>query len=478
MKVRTRIAPSPTGDPHIGTAYIALLNYLYARRHGGEFILRIEDTDALRSSRRSENLILLALRWLGLEWDEGPDVGGDLGPYRQSDRLPTYINYAKRLVAAGHAFYCFCSNARLSEVRQQQAAENRKIGYDGACLHLSPTEVSTRLRNAESHVIRIRVPSQGSCEFEDILRGKIVISWAEIDMQVVVKSDGYPTYHLASVVDDHLMDITHVIRGEEWLSSTPKQLLLYNYFDWEPPLLCHVPLLRNPDRSKLSKRKNPTGILFYKAMGFLPEALVNFLGLFALAVAEGDEIRTLQALTEEFELQRVPLGGPVFDVEKLSWLNARWIRERLDGPELTRRVLQWAHDLVSLPDLLELARPRIQKLMDLGDTLDFAFRAIPPETVDALLRTNLLPSELKGRVFDRVISGLDQLVEWTREDIQQVLRNTAAEEGIPFKQLLKLLYPPITGKMASLPLFDVIALLGRERCRERLRVATAVSKPC
>ncbi len=277
--MRTRIAPSPTGDPHVGTAFVALINYCFARRNGGQFLLRIEDTDRARSTPASERAILDALHWLGLTWDEGPDVGGPHGPYRQSERTAIYREHADLLLEKGHAFRCFCTAERLEAMRAEQRALGKPAAYDGHCLHLTSDEVERQLAAGDPYVVRMKVPREGVCIVPDLLRGNVEFEWRTVDMQVLLKSDGMPTYHLANVVDDHLMEITHVMRGEEWLSSAPKHILLYEYFGWEMPVLCHLPLLRNADRSKLSKRKNPTGILFYKRMGYLPEALLNFLGL-------------------------------------------------------------------------------------------------------------------------------------------------------------------------------------------------------
>ncbi|HVA34411.1 MAG TPA: glutamate--tRNA ligase, partial [Candidatus Baltobacteraceae bacterium] len=304
MRVRTRIAPSPTGDPHVGTAYVALVNYCFARRHGGEFILRIEDTDQVRSTAESERAILEALHWCGLSWDEGPDVGGPHGPYRQSERSSIYREYVTKLIDGGHAFKCFCTPQRLDDMRVAQRAAGRPSRYDGLCTTYSAEEIARREAAGEPHVVRMRVPEHGVCVVEDLRRGRVEFDYASVDMQVLMKSDGLPTYHLANVVDDHLMEITHVFRGEEWVSSAPKHLLLYSYFGWEPPKLMHLPLLRNPDKSKLSKRKNPTGILFYKHMGYLPEALLNFLGLLVNAARDGeDEIMDLPHLVRHFEIE-------------------------------------------------------------------------------------------------------------------------------------------------------------------------------
>lgn len=307
--VRTRIAPSPTGDPHVGTAYIALFNYCFAKQHGGEFILRIEDTDQLRSTRESEQQIFDALRWLGIEWNEGPDVGGPHGPYRQSERGEIYAKYAKELVDAGHAFYCFCTAEELEQMRAEQQARGETPRYDGRALLLSAEEVQRRLDAGEPHVIRMKVPSEGICVVPDMLRGDVEIPWDRMDMQVLMKNDGLPTYFLANVVDDHLMGITHVLRGEEWLPSAPKLIKLYEYFGWEQPKLCYMPLLRNPDKSKLSKRKNPTSVTFYERMGFMPEAMLNYLGRMGWSMPDEREKFSLAEMVEHFDLSRISLGG-------------------------------------------------------------------------------------------------------------------------------------------------------------------------
>ncbi len=332
MNVRTRLAPSPTGDPHVGTAYVALVNYAFAKRHGGTFVLRIEDTDRVRSTRESEQAILDSLHWLGLTWDEGPDAGGPYGPYRQSERSAIYAKYVTQLLAEGHAFRCFCTPERLEAMRAAQRAAKQPPKYDGTCLRLTPAEQVQKEAAGIPFVVRMNVPDHGVCIVDDLRRGAITIEWSSVDMQVLLKSDGMPTYHLANVVDDHLMQITHVIRGEEWVSSAPKHLLLYRYFGWEPPAILHLPLLRNPDKSKLSKRKNPTGILFYKAMGYLPDALLNFLGLFCCAPQEGQEMMDMPQLIERFDISHIALGGPVFERRKAELaqrtVHSRTVRRR------------------------------------------------------------------------------------------------------------------------------------------------------
>lgn len=471
MKIRTRLAPSPTGDPHVGTAYVALVNYCLAKRHGGEFVLRIEDTDRARSTAESEAVILDALRWCGLSWDEGPDVGGPHGPYRQSERSAIYREYVQKLLDAGHAFYCYCTPARLDDMRVAQRAAGQASRYDGLCLTYDAAEIARREAAGESRVVRLRVPDHGVCRVEDGRRGTIEFEWSGIDMQVLMKSDGLPTYHLANVVDDHLMEITHVIRGEEWVSSAPKHLLLYEYFGWQPPQITHLPLLRNPDKSKLSKRKNPTGILFYRSMGYLPEALLNFLGLLVNSVHAGDdELMDLPTMVARFTTEHIPLGGPVFDVAKLDWINGRYLRERTDDADFLRRVQAWALHGNRAERIAALARPRIERLSDLGPLLAFLFAGrLTPRAED--LRAPKL-DELQTRMaLQRALWELDALPTWSVAGIETVMLGIAERLGKKFRDVARPFYVAVTGSPTSIPLYDAMELLGRDVVRERLRVA-------
>jgi glutamyl-tRNA synthetase len=469
--VRTRVAPSPTGDPHVGTAYVALVNYCFARKHGGEFVLRIEDTDQARSTAESERTILQTLRWCGLEWDEGPDVGGPHGPYRQSERSAIYREYAEKLLAGGHAFKCFCTPQRLDEMRVAQRAAGEPSRYDGLCRSYSAEEIGRREAAGESYVVRMVVPREGVCVVEDLRRGPIEFEYTSVDMQVLVKSDGLPTYHLANVVDDHLMGITHVFRGEEWLSSAPKHLLLYSYFGWQPPKLMHLPLLRNPDKSKLSKRKNPTGILFYRAMGYLPEALINFLALLANATHEGeDELMDLPAIVRRFELEHVPTGGPVFDVAKLDWLNARYIRERLDPASFVERVAEWAISPERLTRLAHLAAPRIERLSDLGPLLAFLFAGRIALRTQDFASAKLDQGETR-QAFTLALNHFDALPAWNAFGVESVIKRIAETLGKKVRDVARPFYVAITGSRTSIPLYDSMELLGRDLVRERLRNA-------
>jgi glutamyl-tRNA synthetase len=455
----------------VGTAYVALVNYCFARKHGGEFVLRIEDTDRARSTAESERVILSALRWCGLSWDEGPDVGGPFGPYRQSERSSIYQEYAGKLLAAGNAFKCFCTPQRLEEMRVAQRAAGRPSRYDGACVGLAAEEVARREAAGEPFVVRMRVPDTGTCVVNDLRRGPIEFEYASIDMQVLIKSDGLPTYHLANVVDDHLMEISHVFRGEEWVSSAPKHLLLYEYFGWQPPVLMHLPLLRNPDKSKLSKRKNPTGILFFEAMGYLPEALINFLGLMANAVRENeDELMDLPAIVRRFDTEHVPIGGPVFDLAKLDWLNGRYIRERLDPASLLARVQQWAAPPERLARLSELAAPRIERLSDLGPLLAFLFSGRLNLAAESFASTKLDALSTR-RAFALALREFDKLPAWNAAAIENAMSRLAEALERKAREVARPFYVAITGSPTSIPLYDSMELLGRDLVRERLRNA-------
>lgn len=471
MTVRTRIAPSPTGDPHVGTAYIALFNMCFARAHGGQFILRIEDTDQARSTPESETAILDSLRWLGLEWDEGPDVGGDHGPYRQSERMDIYGKYAQQLLDQGDAFMCYCTPQELNELREARRAAGNSTALKPADLKLPDAEVEKRRSAGDPFVIRMMVPDEeGACAVEDMLRGTIELDWGMVDAQILIKSDGMPTYHLANVVDDHLMGITHVLRGEEWINSAPKHKLLYQYFDWEMPQLCHLPLLRNTDKSKLSKRKNPTSILYYKRMGFLPEALVNYLGRMGWSMPDESEKFTLAQMIENFDIQRVSLGGPIFDVEKLKWLNGMWIRENLDQQQLAQRLIDWAFNAENLNKILPHAQKRMETLSDFAPLASFLVSGTLPLTEASF---ESLKSErektVKGMQF--ALWKMEALQQWNRDAIWDELKATADAMEVKVKDFLAPLFIAISGSPASFSVVDSMELLGPDMSRARIRDA-------
>jgi len=471
--VRTRIAPSPTGDPHVGTAYIALFNHCFARQHGGEFILRIEDTDQSRSTARSERDILNALRWLGLDWAEGPDIGGQHGPYRQSQRTEIYRQHIGVLLDKGQAFRCFCTAERLSEVRAEQIANKQTAGYDGHCLSLSDDEVADKLAANTPHVVRMRVPEEGECVFQDRLRGEIRIAWQQIDMQVLMKSDNLPTYHFANVVDDHLMQITHVIRGEEWINSTPKHLLLYQHFGWQPPQFCHMPLLRNPDKSKLSKRKNPTSINYYRDMGYLPEALTNYLGMMGWTMPDGREKFSLDEMQAAFDIDRVSLGGPVFDVVKLDWLNGKYIRENLDTTEFIERYTEWAFDPSRMAAIVPLVKDRVERFSDVIPLAGFFASGLLPIQADDFKHKQLDPARVRY-LLQLFAWQLDALPEWSRSSVEQSCQQLSGFLELKIRDTLFPLFIAVTGKAASVSVIDAITILGLDITRARMRHAIEV----
>lgn len=449
----------------MGTAYQALFNFAFARRQGGKFVLRIEDTDRVRSRPESEKAILDSLRWVGLLWDEGPDVGGPHGPYRQSERTEIYREYAGRLLDQAHGYRCFCTPERLEQLRRESGP-----GYDRHCRDLDPKDSIRRVGSGEPFVVRMKVPLEGVCVMKDLLRGEISREWALVDDQVILKSDGYPTYHLANVIDDHLMEISHVIRGEEWINSVPKHLKLYEYFEWEPPVFCHLPLLRNKDKSKLSKRKNPTSIQYYRKAGYLPEALLNFLGMMGWTMPGGEEKFSLQEMVEHFDLERISLGGPVFDQDKLRWLNGRYIRENLDAQGLYAALETWAVNKERIQKIIPLVQPRLETLADWGGlTMAFFSDQVSLDAGDL---------ELKGKSPEEV-ADLLQLSLWRLEDLpdfsspalSEVFKELGKRFEMKLRDLTVVFYAALSGSRVWTPLYESMEVLGPDLVRSRLRRA-------
>ncbi|MDI5986145.1 glutamate--tRNA ligase [Halomonas sp. M4R5S39] len=473
MTVRTRIAPSPTGDPHVGTAYIALFNLCFARQHGGQFILRIEDTDRVRSTAESEQMILDSLRWLGLEWDEGPDVGGPHGPYRQSERGDIYGEYARQLIASGHAFKCYRTAEELDELRESRKAAGMQLALKPADLALPADEAARREREGWPHVVRMKVPSDGTCVIQDMLRGTIEVDWAQVDAQVLLKSDGMPTYHLANVVDDHLMGITHVLRGEEWINSAPKHQLLYEYFGWEMPALCHMPLLRNPDKSKLSKRKNPTSINYYRRMGFLPQAVLNYLGRMGWSMPDEREKFSLDEMMAHFDIQRVSLGGPVFDLEKLTWLNGVYIREELDDQAFLEELMKWAFNEEYVREILPQVRPRVETLSQVIPLAGHFFSGLPAIDEESFDDVKLGREELL-RLLQFLVWRLEAVPAWHKAALLAEVKALAEHFELKMKAFLAPVFIAITGSSSSTSVMDAMAILGSDMTRARLRHAIEV----
>jgi len=468
--IRVRIAPSPTGDPHVGTAYIGLINYLYARQRGGQFILRIEDTDRTRFVSTSEQMIFDALRWIGLNWDEGPDVGGPYGPYRQSERTEIYHKHADILLANGSAYRCFCTAEELEASRKEQMAAKLPPRYAGTCRVLTTEQIDANLVAGKSFVIRMKVPSEGSTPFRDELRGEIVIDHFNVDDQVLLKSDGFPTYHLANVVDDHLMHITDVIRAEEWISSTPKHVLLYKFFGWDLPRFWHMPLLRNLDKSKISKRKNPVSLVYYRQAGFVPQAVLNFLGLMGGGMPNdingGTEKFSLAEMEQHFDIKNIRLGGPVFDLTKLKWLNGEYLRAMTPAEfysVLRTTVLADQY----LAEIAALVQTRMETLGQFGELTNFFFvdNVLPPAEI-------FLPK--KRELEETLAFAAEQLTvleaaDWKIESLDAALKKLGEEKLWSVKENFMLLRALVTGSTMSPPLLESLVVFGKARTLDRLR---------
>ena len=477
-QVRVRIAPSPTGAPHVGTAYIGLFNVVFARVHGGRCVIRIEDTDQARSERRYEEDILRSLRWVGLAWDEGPDVGGDYGPYRQSERLHVYREHVQYLLDNGAAYRCWCTPERLEAVRRQQRQDKAPLRYDGHCRDLADTHA--RADGGRQSVVRLKVPQEGSTVVHDAFRDPITIDHGQVDDQVLLKSDGYPTYHLANVVDDHEMEISHVIRAEEWISSTPKHLMLYEAFGWAPPEFMHMPLLRNADRSKISKRKNPVSLRYYERHGYLPEALLNFLALMGWSMPDEREVFTLDEMVASFSFERISLGGPVFDLQKLEWLNGMYIR-KLTPAALSERLQEEARAksrLLNDDTYVDAIAPLLQeRLRTLGD-----FQAMASYFFDAPLaydKEQLLPKGRSPREAVKVLTEVGETLTrhpgpWQDAELEASVRGYIENAKWPGRDVFMTLRIAVTGRTASPPLFATMQVLGKDLCLSRLEDAVAL----
>ena len=472
VTVRARFAPSPTGEPHVGNVRTAIFDWLFVRHHGGSFIIRVEDTDQARKVEGSTEGLLEALRWLGLDWDEGPDVGGDYGPYYQSQRLEMYRQVAERLRESGNAYRCYCSSERLDEMRKEQSRRKESTGYDRRCRDLSADERREQEGRGGASVMRFAMPRDGVTVLNDIIRGYVSFENRLVDDFVMLKSDGYPTYHLAHMVDDHHMNITHVMRAEEWLPSTPRHLQLYKALGWEPPQFAHLPIIMAPDRSKLSKRHGATSVLEYREMGYLPEAMVNFLTLLGWSLDDKTEIFSAEDLIEHFTIERVGKSGAVFDTEKLSWMNGHYLRQ-LSSEHLAERLLDyWRQyppvEFDGLPDkglvvrIAPLIQERLKTLADAAPRIRFFFVDNVEYDDMELIQKGMDATRTKTALeaAHRVLSGLST---FDAGPMEEALRPLAQELGVKPGQLFGALRIATTGQRVAPPLFETMEILGRDR---------------
>jgi len=489
--VRVRFAPSPTGYFHVGGARTALYNWLYARHHeGGTFILRIEDTDRSRYQEEAERDLLDSLRWLGLQWDEGPEVGGDYGPYYSSQRLDLYQPYAQRLLDEGRAYKCFCSPERLAGVRERQRAEHREhVGYDRHCRDLTPAQVAEREAEGIPPVIRIKAPLEGQTSFHDVLRGTTTVDNAALEDIVLLKSDGYPTYHLANVVDDHLMEISHILRGDEWLSTCPIHVILYDAFGWEPPVYVHLPIFLDPGgKGKMSKRKTvgPGGqeylvlVRDFRAAGYLPEALINFVARIGWSYDDHTELFTREELIERFSLEGLSVSSASFDYDKLEWMNGVYIRQA-DASDLAAALLPvYAEagldaDLETVRQIVPIIQERIKTLRDAVPWSGFIFQE-QIELDPALLIGKKMDAASSREALERaraVVAGVDP---FTAEALEGPLRDLAEELGVKVGPLFGILRGAVTGQRVSPPLFETMAIMGRERVLAQMDAGIEILK--
>lgn len=473
-QIRTRFAPSPTGFLHVGGLRTALYAYLFAKKNNGQFLLRIEDTDQKREVAGAVENLIATLKWAGLDYDEGPIKNGPCAPYIQSQRLDLYKKHAQELIEKGHAYYCFCTPERLEQVRQKLTEAKLPPAYDKHCRNLDIQESLKRIEAGEKYVIRMKVPLEGEITFYDIVRGDITFSFNNVDDQVLIKSDGFPTYHLAVVVDDHYMKVSHVIRGEEWLSSTPKHILLYKYFGWAIPQMAHLPLLLNPDKSKLSKRQGDVAVEDYRDKGYLKEAIINFIALLGWNPGDTREIFSLQELIQEFTLERVGKSGAIFNVEKLNWLNQQHLRLKTDQEllDLVKPIIintygdNYTNEYIL--SIINLIKDRAVFAKDFISECPFFYKA--PETFDLKSKeknwTEQTPVYLKELAYE--FSKLEIL---TAQNSEQILRNIAERLVINAGKLIHPLRLALTGVSIGPSLFHLIEVLGKEKVLNRIDFA-------
>ena len=470
-EIRARFAPSPTGYLHVGSLRTALYNNLYARKTGGKFILRIEDTDRSRYVEGAVENLIETLKSVGLDYDEGPEKGGDFGPYFQSKRTNLYKKYVKELLDKDAAYYCFCTEDDLKKMREEQIANKMDIRYDGRCRNLSKEQIQQNLDQCKPYVIRAKIPDEGEVVFFDIVRERVNIKWETVDDQVLIKSDGYPTYHLANVVDDHLMEITHVIRGEEWLSSVPKHLFLYNALGWKPPKMCHLPLLLNPDKSKLSKRQGDVAVEDFLKKGYLPEALLNFIALLGWHAKGDDELYTMDKLEKEFSLKRISKAGAVFDVEKLNWMNGHYLRNLELGYIAIKAKPFFVDAGLDISDnekylkIVDVARNRISTLSEIIEV------AKPFFTISIYSEEDqkIINEEGSQKLFTFWLDNLKALDTITEESINKLLQRSTEELDIKGKNLYFPLRLALFGNVHGPELPVIFDILGKNEVINRFQ---------
>ncbi len=486
-RVRVRYAPSPTGDFHVGGARTALFNYLFARHHGGKFILRIEDTDQKRYNPQALTWLLNGLRYLGLDWDEGPEVGGDYGPYTQTERLDIYRHYCQQLLDAGHAYRCFCTPERLEAVRQEREKQNDPTsGYDRFCRNIDPGDAATRAASGESHVVRAKLPLDGEITAHDVIRGEITFQNNQLQDSVLMKSDGIPTYHLANVIDDHLMEISHIMRGDEWVNSLPLHLHLYNFFGWQPPVMAHLPLILNPTgKGKMSKREErapdgrllPVFVRTFEEMGYLSEAMVNYLALLGWSYDDKTEFMTRKELIERFSLERVNAAPASWNYDKLDHFNGTYIRQ-LAVDDLTDRLLPFLAadglqaDRATMLRITPLIQERLNTLADAPNWVDFFFVDELPDYDPTELIPKKADTSVARTVLERAYQTLQQ-TSFTHEALETALRADAEALGVKVGQMFQPIRVAVCGKMVAPPLFETLEILGQATSLKRIEQAIA-----
>ena len=483
-RIRVRYAPSPTGDPHVGNIRTALFNWLYARHTGGSFILRIEDTDQARSAEGATEAILESLEWLGLHWDEGPSVGGPHAPYVQSSRLLLYQDMAQLLIQQDQAYPCYCTQEELAEMRKAQQQRGEPPRYNRRCRNLSQADRKAREADGLGRVVRFKTPLEGvPITVRDLIRGNVSFELSTLDDFVILKSDGFPTYHLANVVDDHEMEITHVLRAEEWLPSTPRHLLLYQAIGYDPPAFGHLPMLLGSDRAKLAKRHGATALLDYKERGFLPEAMFNFLALLGWSLDDKTEIISMEELVQRFSLERIVKSAAIFNIEKLTWMNGVYIRQLsqedltdrlrklLDGPTAAEGALKTLPRPID-PEYLKTVVPLIQDRLktlseeEVWELCSFFFLETPEYQVNPPIAKGL-DRQTTQSALQATAQALQTLEAFDSQLLESTLRPLAERLGLKTGQLFGAIRLAVTGSTATPPLFDTLAVLGRERVLHR-----------